>query len=162
MKRKAEAVINVQGDEPLLEAEVVSQVATHLSEHPDEPMVTLAHPMADADRTDPSKVKVVTDLRGLALYFSRATIPHEQGEVGASPCWQHVGIYGYRREALLRLASLEPTPLERSESLEQLRALEHGIPIRVLVTEHRGFGVDTPADAERATALLRSRQTSVH
>jgi 3-deoxy-manno-octulosonate cytidylyltransferase (CMP-KDO synthetase) len=147
-------VINVQGDEPLLDPELVTLVAEHLCASGDE-MATLAAPAAAGDAEDPAKVKVVADLDGHALYFSRAPIPHPR-QAGVAPMLRHVGIYGYRRDTLLRLAGLEPTPLERCEGLEQLRALEHGIRIRVLECAHAGFGVDTAEDLARADALLRT------
>ena len=147
------AVINVQGDEPLLDPELVTRLAQHLEGSSDE-MATLATAAAPEDAADPAKVKVVTALDGTALYFSRAPIPYPR-QVGAASMRRHVGLYGYRRETLLRLAGLEPSPLERSEGLEQLRALEHGIRIRVLDCEHAGFGVDTAEDLARADALLR-------
>jgi 3-deoxy-manno-octulosonate cytidylyltransferase (CMP-KDO synthetase) len=149
----AAAVVNVQGDEPLIDPEVVSRVAEHLMTHPDDPVVTLAAPLDPAERDNPNAVKVVLSLAGYALYFSRSPIPFEQQEGGARPL-KHLGLYGYRSEALERLASLPPTPLERSESLEQLRALENGIPIRVLRVETASPGVDTREDLERVERLL--------
>ncbi len=115
-------------------------------------MVTLAAPAETRERDDPHAVKVVCDRRGYALYFSRARIPYPRHE-GAS-VWKHIGIYGYQRPALLELATLDPTPLERSESLEQLRALENGIAIRVLEVAGSEPGVDTLKDLERAAARL--------
>lgn len=148
-----DVVVNVQGDEPLIDPEVVSRVAEHLMTHPDDPVVTLAAPLDPAERDNPNAVKVVLSLAGYALYFSRSPIPFEQQEGGARPL-KHLGLYGYRSEALERLASLPPTPLERSESLEQLRALENGIPIRVLRVETASPGVDTREDLERVERLL--------
>jgi 3-deoxy-D-manno-octulosonate cytidylyltransferase len=151
----AAAVINIQGDEPLIDPEAVSRVAGHLAAHPEDPVVTLAT-LAEADEMgNPNAVKVVLARDGSALYFSRSPIPYPRQEGAAAPL-KHLGIYGYQREALLRLAGLPPTPLERSESLEQLRALENGIPIRVLVLERGSFGVDTAEDLERVEAILRS------
>src|SRR5690349_3574091 len=119
----AEAVVNIQGDEPLIDPEVVSRVAGHLRAHPEDPVVTLAAPLDPAERDNPNAVKVVLSLAGYALYFSRSPIPYERQEGVARPL-KHLGLYGYRGDALQRLAALAPTPLERSESLEQLRALE--------------------------------------
>src|SRR5262245_36925132 len=130
----AAAVINVQGDEPLIDPDGVTRVAEHLAANPEDPIVTLATPAAPEEMGDPSAVKVVLARDGAALYFSRAPIPYPRQEGGAAPL-KHLGIYGYQRQALLQLAALPPSPLERSESLEQLRALENGIPIRVLVVE---------------------------
>lgn len=149
----AAAIVNIQGDEPLIDPAAVEAVARYLREHPDEEMVTLAAPITDADFADPNVVKVVRDCRGYSLYFSRSGVPYARRE-GAAERLAHVGIYGYHRRTLLRLAELPPTPLERSESLEQLRALEHGIAIRVLEVAASEPGVDTPEDLARAEALL--------
>ena len=151
----ARAVINIQGDEPLIDPEEISRIAEHLAANPEDPVVTLATPAAAEEMANPNAVKVVLARDGSALYFSRSAIPYPRGEGGAAPL-KHLGIYGYQRAALLRLAELPPTPLERSESLEQLRALENGIPIRVLVLERGSFGVDTAEDLERVEAILRS------
>lgn len=151
----AAAIVNVQGDEPLIDPELIGALVRHLAEHPDDPMVTAAAPAAAEDIDDPNVVKVVVDARGYALYFSRAPIPYRRNPEGAAPR-RHLGIYGYRRDCLLRLAGLAPSPLERSESLEQLRALEHGIPIRVLEAAEASPGVDTIEDLERVEALLGS------
>ena len=141
------------GDEPLIDPAAVAAVARHLREHPEDPMVTLAAPATAAEKDDPNAVKVVCDRRGYALYFSRARVPYPRREA-AAPVLKHVGIYGYQRSVLLELAALAPTPLEKSESLEQLRALEHGIAIRVLEVEASEPGVDTPEDLARAEARL--------
>lgn len=148
----AEVVINVQGDEPLLDPLAIERLLEAF-EAPEVRMATLARPLEPEERENPHVVKVVRDLRGDALYFSRASIPHPRRE-GVDPL-AHVGIYGYRRDFLEHFASLPPTPLERTEGLEQLRALEHGHRIRVLVTSYRSIGVDTPEDLERVRALVR-------
>ncbi len=148
------AVVNIQGDEPLIDPAAIDALARHLLDRPDDPMVTLAAPAGDGDRDDPDVVKVVVDARGYALYFSRAPIPYPRGAGGAAPL-RHIGIYGYQRAALVELAGLERSPLERSESLEQLRALENGIPIRVLTVERGWPGVDTIQDLEAVDRLLR-------
>jgi 3-deoxy-manno-octulosonate cytidylyltransferase (CMP-KDO synthetase) len=153
----AKAVINVQGDEPLIDPEAVSRVAIHLAMAPDDPVVTLATPATPEEMENPNAVKVVLARDGSALYFSRAPIPYPRQEGGAAPL-KHLGLYGYQREALLRLAALAPTPLERSESLEQLRALENGIPIRVLVVDRGSFGVDTAEDLERVESILAAQR----
>jgi 3-deoxy-manno-octulosonate cytidylyltransferase (CMP-KDO synthetase) len=129
-------------------------VAQHLTAHPEDPMVTLAAPLDPAERDNPNAVKVVLSLAGYALYFSRAAIPYVRQPENDAGAWLHLGLYGYQSAALARLASLAPTPLERSESLEQLRALEHGIPIRVLPVETASPGVDTREDLERVERLL--------
>lgn len=151
----AAAVINVQGDEPLIDPEGISRLAEHLAAHPEDAVATLATPAEDHEMGNPNAVKVVLARDGSALYFSRSAIPYPRQEGGAVPL-KHLGIYGYQREALLRLASLTPTPLERSESLEQLRALENGIRIRVLVVGRGSQGVDTAEDLERVEHILKS------
>ena len=148
------AVINIQGDEPLIDPEGISRIAGHLAASPGDPVVTLATPAGPGEMDNPNAVKVVLARDGSALYFSRSLIPYPRSSQGAAPL-KHLGIYGYQREALLRLAGLPPTPLERSESLEQLRALENGIPIRVLVVDRGSFGVDTAEDLERVETILR-------
>lgn len=155
---EADAVVNVQGDEPLIDPEAVGLVARHLLEQPEVPMVTLATPAETEERNDPNAVKVVTDREGYALYFSRSRIPyprHPESEVARTPL-KHIGLYGYQRQTLLELASLPVTPLEEAEALEQLRALENGIRIRVLVSTRPSPGVDTRADLERVERLLQS------
>jgi 3-deoxy-manno-octulosonate cytidylyltransferase (CMP-KDO synthetase) len=152
---EAEAVVNVQGDEPLVDPEAVSAVAAHLAAHPEDPIVTLAAPMAAEELADPHAVKVVLDREGYALYFSRAAIPYPREEGGAAPL-KHLGIYGYQWAALLALAALPPSPLETSEALEQLRALENGMPIRVLPALRGTPSVDTPEDLARVERLLAS------
>lgn len=149
----AAAVVNVQGDEPLIDPEAVSRIADHLAGHPDDPVVTLAAEALPEEMGNPNAVKVVLDLAGYALYFSRSPLPYPRQEGGAVPL-KHLGIYGYQREALLRLAALPQTPLERSESLEQLRALENGLRIRVLKAGRTSPGVDTREDLERVERLL--------
>lgn len=146
-----EVVINVQGDEPLLDPRAVERLLSAF-EDPAVRMATLARPLHAEESENPNVVKVVRNLRGDALYFSRAPIPFDRGG-GAEPL-AHVGIYGYRRAFLEVFSALEPTPLERTERLEQLRALEHGHAIRVLLTDYRSLGVDTPEDLERVRAIL--------
>jgi 3-deoxy-manno-octulosonate cytidylyltransferase (CMP-KDO synthetase) len=148
------AIVNIQGDEPLIDPEGISRIAEHLAASPGDPVVTLATPAEPAEMDNPNAVKVVLARDGSALYFSRSPIPYQRQSGGAAPL-KHLGIYGYQREALLRLAGLPPTPLERSESLEQLRALENGIPIRVLVVDRGSFGVDTAEDLERVETILK-------
>lgn len=149
----AAAVVNVQGDEPLIDPDAVARLAAHLASHPEDAVVTLAAPAAADELDNPNAVKVVLGLSGHALYFSRSLIPYPRAQGGAPP-WKHIGIYGYQRAALLRLAALPPTPLERAESLEQLRALENGIPIRVLQVAAASPGVDTAEDLERVERML--------
>lgn len=153
----AAALVNVQGDEPLIDPREVAKVARHLAEHPDDPVVTLAVPAEPEEEDSPSAVKVVTDLQGYALYFSRSRIPFPRhGNAPAARPRKHIGIYGYQRDALLRLSELPSSPLEEAEGLEQLRALENGLRIRVLEGGAPALGVDTPEDLERVERLIRA------
>jgi 3-deoxy-manno-octulosonate cytidylyltransferase (CMP-KDO synthetase) len=150
-------VVNVQGDEPLIDPEVIDRAVEPLAVDDQVAIGTLGRPMGHEEAKDPSKVKVVVDRQGFALYFSRAPIPYLRDGAPPEtdrPYLLHMGLYVYRRDTLLRLASLPPTPLEERERLEQLRALEHGIRIRVVVTNHESFGVDTPADLERVRRMM--------
>ncbi len=143
-------IVNVQGDEPLVDPAALDALVAPLVGDPGVRMTTLCRPLAPGDDPEsPHLVKVVCDRTGHALYFSRAPIPYRRAGVGAAMA-VHIGLYAYRRETLLTLAALPPTPLELSESLEQLRALEHGIPIRVLETSYVSVAVDTADDLERA------------
>ncbi len=154
-----EILVNVQGDEPLMDPSVIDAVAAPLLADPSVAMATAALPREDpGEFVRPSVVKVVVDARGDALYFSRAPIPWYR-DSGCGPYRKHLGIYAYRKETLLRLAALPPSPLEEAERLEQLRALSHGIRIRVVDVAHDSVGVDTPEDLrtveERICALKR-------
>ena len=153
-----DAVVNVQGDEPLIEGFAIDAVVAALAEDPDVPIATLVHAAEPAALADPNRVKVVLDRRGRALYFSRSAIPFAR-EAGSEPrCWQHVGLYAYRRDFLLRFTALPPTPAERAEGLEQLRALEHGYPIRCAVIEGwTSAAVDVPDDVAVVEARLAGR-----
>ena len=148
-------VVNVQGDEPLLDPRAIAEVVGPFSD-PSITMTTLYRRIQSPDElSNPNVVKVVLDRAGFALYFSRAPIPYARDPRGGwPPLYRHIGIYAYRRSALLVLASLEPTPLERAEALEQLRALEHGIRIKAVETAYDSIGVDTPADLEAVRRLL--------
>ncbi len=150
---RPEVVVNLQGDEPLIEPEAIESLLRAMADGSVE-MATLARPLAVGELSRPHVVKVVCAADGDALYFSRAPIPHRRAG-GASPLARaHVGIYAFREPFLQAFAALEPGPLEQEESLEQLRALERGHRIRVVETGYGGFGVDTPADLERASAIL--------
>ncbi|MBV8470812.1 MAG: 3-deoxy-manno-octulosonate cytidylyltransferase [Burkholderiaceae bacterium] len=157
-----ETVVNVQGDEPLIAADMIRACAALLDQHPHCVMGTVGHAIAiDADYTNPNVVKLVTSAAGLALYFSRAPIPfwRDAPEQGRTPypgaVLRHVGLYAYRAGFLKRFPSLAVSPLERIESLEQLRVLWHGEHIAVHVSaEQPGPGVDTVEDLERVRALL--------
>jgi len=126
-----------------------------LLDHPDDQMSTLRRVITDrADLTTPSVVKIVIDAEGYALYFTRAPIPFTRPGSPQPTLWKHLGLYAYRREFLMHLAALAPTPLEMSEGLEQLRALEHGFKIRTAETTVDTIGVDTPEDLERVRRLV--------
>lgn len=138
-------VVNVQGDEPLIEPETIDAAIEPMLADASLDMSTLCRPLAGSELDTRSVVKVVTDLTGRALYFSRSPL------AGSAA---HIGLYVYRRDVLLKLAALPPAPLEMVESLEQLRALSNGIGIRVIPTRHASAGVDTPEDLERVRQLL--------
>lgn len=146
-------VVNLQGDEPLIEPEAIETLVAAMASSGAE-MGTLARPLEDGELERTQVVKVVTDLQGNALYFSRAPIPHRRAGGRSPQARAHVGIYAFTTACLHRFAALPPTPLEQEEALEQLRALEHGIRIRVADTAYRGFGIDTPEDLARARTLL--------
>jgi len=153
-------VINVQGDEPLIDPKLIGSLAAALLRDPSVEMITAATPFANLkEAEDPNCVKVVVSEKGNALYFSRSRIPfHRDASDAASAVTPllHLGLYGYRRDVLRRLVRLSPSPLEQCEKLEQLRALEHGIAIRVVTTPHRAIGVDTPADVAKVEKILKS------
>lgn len=161
---EADIVVNVQGDEPLIPPAIIRQVATLLESDPEAAIATLATPVESlAEFLDPNAVKVVADSRGRALYFSRAPVPwHRDGAPAGFPSQRvfegarrHIGMYAYRVGALRRLAALRPTALEKAEKLEQLRALEHGLVIRVAdAAEKPGPDVNTAEDLERVAALV--------
>jgi 3-deoxy-manno-octulosonate cytidylyltransferase (CMP-KDO synthetase) len=154
-------VLNIQGDEPLLEPDMLDALVTPLLNRPELVMTTLAEPITNVgDYLSPNVVKVVCDRTGLAFYFSRAPMPGSRdGSVWTpgAPCLRHIGLYGFRRDFLAAMVSMEPTPLERREGLEQLRALEHGYRIYVSVTTHSTVGVDTPEELEAVVRRLRER-----
>ncbi len=157
----AEIVVNVQGDEPLMDPENVDRVIEHLLAHPEVPLATVAKPIDDpAVIADPNVVKVVRGDDGRALYFSRSPIPFRRNAEAALPTWKHLGLYGYRREALETWTSLPPHPLERAESLEQLRALAAGLVMTVLPAVGDSIGVDTPADADEVERILRNESAA--
>jgi 3-deoxy-manno-octulosonate cytidylyltransferase (CMP-KDO synthetase) len=155
-----EIVVNIQGDEPLMEGYVVDAAVEALREDADVPIATVVHPLDPADRDDPNRVKVVLDQRGRALYFSRSAIPYPRDASVRAPLWQHVGLYAYRRDFLLRFIQMAPTLAERSECLEQLRALENGHGIRCAIIEGgwRSVAVDVPSDVALVEAALRARR----
>ncbi len=142
----ADYVVNIQGDQVVMEGAALAAMIAALQSG--EAMTTIAVPAAEADLADPNAVKVVLDRRGYALYFSRAAIPYVRA-AGQYPLLKHIGIYGFARRTLLEFTALPPSPLELTESLEQLRALENGIPIKVVVSRGRFHEINTPEDRER-------------
>lgn len=153
--------LNVQGDEPFVSREALAGALREVEQGTD--IGTAAAPLDPAEAKDPNRVKVVTDVRGRALYFSRSVIPHQRdAHESTSLYWQHVGVYAYTRDALGRWATLAPAPAERSEQLEQLRALYHGMTIGVAQLEHPVFpGIDTAEDLRRAEAHWHAYQGQV-
>ncbi|HEX4823699.1 MAG TPA: 3-deoxy-manno-octulosonate cytidylyltransferase [Candidatus Polarisedimenticolaceae bacterium] len=166
-------VVNIQGDEPLVTATALDRLVGAFDDRPELGMATLAEPLPSADALfDPGTVKVVCAADGRALYFSRAPIPYHRGSStvleadfrsvlasrpgGIAGYWKHQGLYAYRRDVLLALTGMAPSPLEIDEGLEQLRALQAGITIRVLESDFRSIAVDTPDDLARAAAHLMS------
>lgn len=171
MDRAYDVVVNVQGDEALITPSAVDRLVGAFERTPAPQMATLSEPIEDVEELfDPNVVKLVTAADGRALYFSRSPLPYYRGteavleldfraalalrEGGLAGFRKHQGVYAYRTDTLLALTRLEPSPLERSEGLEQLRALEAGYVIRVLESDFRSRGVDTPADLEKVVALL--------
>ncbi len=161
---ECDAVVNIQGDEPLIDPAVIDEVAGALE---GSEMSTAATPVRSAGEYESANVvKVVVSASGRALYFSRRTIPFVRDaasrssaeQLAAFPFLKHLGIYGYRRETLLRLVRFPVSPLENAEKLEQLRALENGIPIAVVRVDYDSVGVDVPEDVARVEALLRGRE----
>lgn len=151
---EAEIYVNIQGDEPLVEPQNIDALVAALQADGKVDVATLKEPIDDdEDRGNPNVVKVVTDARGDALYFSRAPIPYAR-EGRAAGSFRHVGLYAFRRRALLDFAAAPPSPLETSEQLEQLRVLEMGRRIHVLRARGRSVSVDTPEDLKRAQRLL--------
>jgi 3-deoxy-manno-octulosonate cytidylyltransferase (CMP-KDO synthetase) len=160
---ECDAAVNIQGDEPLIDPYVIDAVAGALA---DAEMSTAATPVRSVEEYgDPNAVKVVVNAAGRALYFSRRTIPYVRdaasgsvaGQLAAFPFLKHIGIYGYRRETLLRLVRFPVSPLERAEKLEQLRALENGLSIAVETVTYESVGVDVPADVARVEKILAKR-----
>jgi len=157
-KISAQLYVNVQGDEPLLSPGAVDGLIRAMMENPSANIGTLAHRIeSEAEWRSPEVVKVVCDQRGEALYFSRSPVPFQRVFDGKTRLLRHVGIYAFRPRALAAFVSHKPGPLEIAESLEQLRALEHGLTIQVIETKYRCLGVDTPADLARVETVLRQQ-----
>jgi 3-deoxy-manno-octulosonate cytidylyltransferase (CMP-KDO synthetase) len=159
-KFNCKTVINVQGDEPLLNPKVIRKLVDVMQQHPTLEMATLCHSISDEkDYLDPNVVKVVKDQNGNALYFSRSPIPfvrdqHRTSNFEHRTFFRHIGIYAYRRDFLLKYVRWPQSNLEKLEKLEQLRALERGIQIRVLETNYHAIGVDVVADVKKVEKLL--------
>jgi 3-deoxy-manno-octulosonate cytidylyltransferase (CMP-KDO synthetase) len=150
-------IVNVQGDEPLIEPDAIDAAVALLRGRPAELMGTLRRRLdGPRDLDDPTVVKLVVDLAGYALYFTRAAVPYVRAGQTAPTAWRHMGLYVYRRDFLLRLAALPQTPLELAEGLEQLRVLEHGFRISTVETTADTIGVDTPEDLERVRRLVEA------
>lgn len=149
-----DVVVNVQGDEPMIPPEIIDNLAQVFADEKDVDMATMKVLMKEEEYGDPSAVKVVTDARGNALYFSRSLIPYPRNKSDRSKVYKHVGIYAYTREFLLQYAKMPSTPLEETESLEQLRVLESGHKIKVLESDFQGVGVDTQEDLDAVNAIL--------
>lgn len=160
---QVEVIVNVQGDEPLLDPETIDATIEALFLDPEVVVATARHPIRGPEKiADPNVVKVVCDAQGRALYFSRCPIPNVRDasdrDAGGTHHWQHVGLYAYRREFLLQYSRMPQTPLERLEKLEQLRALENGYNIAVVDTGYEGIGVDTPEDLERVSRIIADQK----
>lgn len=154
----AEIIVNIQGDEPLLPPDAIEKAVRPLVEDERLVLATLKTALLpEDDPHDSNIVKVATDTRGYALYFSRSPIPFNRNESSATQLYRHIGLYVFRRSFLFEYTSLPQTPLERAESLEQLRALEHGHSIFVSETEYYPIGVDTPADINRVETILQKQ-----
>jgi len=161
----AEIIVNIQGDEPLIDPAAIDAAILPLNHDPDVVMATLSKRIEDPrEIADPNVVKVVSNHAGDAIYFSRCPIPYDRdaangGAASRSPCFKHIGLYVYRRNFLLQYSTLPVGPLEQSERLEQLRALENGYAIRVVETEYESLGVDTPQDLEHVSRLFEASFT---
>ena len=155
----ASHVINIQGDEPLLEPELVDTLARELREDSNIPMITAGSPLDDPELlADSNIVKLVIDRNQNALYFSRSPIPFRRSDAPSLPTYRHLGIYGYRVDFLKHFITLPPSALETAEGLEQLRALENGATIRVHLTEHEAIGLDSPDQIPLIESLLALSQ----
>ncbi|MDF1755112.1 MAG: 3-deoxy-manno-octulosonate cytidylyltransferase [Verrucomicrobiales bacterium] len=156
---EATHIINIQGDEPQICPQLIDELVVSMTSDPDLPMITAANPMTSDDPAvnDPNVVKVTIDANGLALYFSRSPIPYAREPIEGLTYYRHKGIYGFRRDFLLQFVAWSPSLLERTECLEQLRALENGADIKVILTKDQSPGIDTP---EQASILDQNLRTS--
>ena len=161
-------VVNIQGDEPLIDPDAIDAAILPMVHDPEIPMATLKKKIVDRREIgDPNVVKVITDVAGDAIYFSRLPIPYHRdaspalAHAAAGPYYKHIGMYLYQRDFLLGYSALPVGPLEQAERLEQLRALENGLKIRVVETDYESMGVDTPQDLERVATLFDATIQSV-
>jgi 3-deoxy-manno-octulosonate cytidylyltransferase (CMP-KDO synthetase) len=153
-KMDCDIIFNIQGDEPFISKQPLSDLK-EVFEDPTVQVASLMHELTDlCEIENPGNVKVVCDQDGNALYFSRAVIPYDRDGNSTVTYWKHIGVYAYRKKALLRFVSMPQGTLERIESLEQLRLLENGISIRMVQTDYKGIGIDTPEDLEKARQKL--------
>ncbi len=149
-------VVNIQGDQPLLEPALIEELVRPLLLHTDIPMATVAVSIfREEEKNDPNRVKVVLNKEGFALYFSRSPIPYHRPPGESPPYFRHIGLYAYRRDFLDTFIRLEPGILEKAEKLEQLRALEYGYPIAVTITKYDCPEVDTPEDLKRVEEMIK-------
>ena len=155
---RVDVIVNVQGDEPMIPPELIDALAKVFEDNPELEMATVKTPMQKADYDNPNAVKVVTDLNGYALYFSRSLMPYPRKKTEDFKVYKHVGVYAYKRDFLLKYAALPPTPLEKVESLEQLRALENGTKIKVLTSDFQGIGIDTQEDLDAANKVFEETE----
>jgi 3-deoxy-manno-octulosonate cytidylyltransferase (CMP-KDO synthetase) len=164
LRARVTHVINIQGDEPTISPALIDRLASTLRENKSMEMITAASVLDNlTDLHNPNCVKVVLAKSGNALYFSRSVIPHPSGvDASGVVFYRHQGIYGYERRFLTRFVRWKPSDYERVERLEQLRALEHGAAVHVLITDHCSHGVDSPEDVPQAEARLRAMQQEIH
>ncbi|PON32227.1 Acylneuraminate cytidylyltransferase [Parasponia andersonii] len=162
LDKKYDIVVNIQGDEPLLEPEIIDGIVKALQEAPDAVFSTAVTPLKPEDAFDPNRVKCVVDNRGYAIYFSRGLIPYNKsGKVNPKfPYSLHLGIQSYDAKFLKIYPELEPTPLQLEEDLEQLKVLENGYKMKVIKVDHEAHGVDIPEDVEKIESLMREKNLS--
>ena len=156
---EASHLINIQGDEPLIDPSLIDQLASTLASDSSIDLITAASPITEQEQlNDPNIVKVVLNAASNALYFSRAPIPYPRSQSGGPTPLRHIGLYGYRADFLEKFVKWPPAPMEIAESLEQLRALHHGARIQVILTEHDAIGLDTPEQVSLLESLLEQHQ----
>ena len=146
-------IINLQGDEPMINTDCVEELIKQIKENHDADIATLLTEIHEKDSNDPNSVKCVVDINGYAMYFSRSKIPYERNS-GISKFYKHIGIYAYKREALFKMTSLPQADIEKTESLEQLRALYYGMKIKTSIVEYNSIGIDTQEDLNAFKQLV--------